>query len=94
MLQNFRRRYLLGSYVVERTPKGWVYCLSGREKEKGAWSRSYSSIASVTLMIARQFWREVEQRDAPHMFDQFLAPLLRGAFSCTKKRLRIWNPEA
>ena len=69
MLQNFRRRYLLGAYVVERTPKGWVYCLSGRDKDKSAWSRPYSSITSVTLVIARQLRREVERRDAPHLFD-------------------------
>ena len=66
MLQNFRRRYLLGSYVVERTPRGWVYCLCGHEKEKGAWSRPYASVTSVTLVIARQLRREVERRDAPH----------------------------
>ncbi len=66
MLQNFRRRYLVGAYVVERTSRGWVYCLSAHEKEKGAWSKPYSSVASVTLMIARQLRREVERRDAPH----------------------------
>jgi hypothetical protein len=69
MLQNFRRRYLLGAYVVERTPNGWAYCPSGREKEKGAWSKPYSSIASVTLMVARQLRREVERRDAPYDVD-------------------------
>ncbi len=66
MLQNIRRRYLLGSYVVERSPNGWRYCLWGRDTEKGAWSRPYSSITSLTLVIARQLRREIERRDTPH----------------------------
>ena len=38
--------------------------LSAHEKENGAWSRTYSSTASLALMIARQLKREVERRDA------------------------------
>lgn len=66
MLQNARRRYLLGVFTVEHTPKGWVFCPSGQERDKGAWSRPYASIASVTLMIARKLRKEVERRDAPY----------------------------
>ena len=66
MLGNFRRRYALAGFTVERTAKGWQFCKSGHEREKGAWSRPYSSIASVTLMVARQLRKEVERRDAPH----------------------------
>jgi hypothetical protein len=69
MLQNIKRRYLLGVYTVERTAKGWQFCRSGHEKEKGAWSRPYSSITSVTLMVARQLRKEVERRDAPYNID-------------------------
>lgn len=69
MLANVKRRYLIGQYSVERTPKGWQFCPAGREKEKGAWSRPYSSIASVTLMVARQLRKEVERRDAPYNID-------------------------
>lgn len=69
MLQNARRRYLLGVFTVERTSQGWQFCRSGQEKERGAWSRPYSSIASVTLMVARQLRREVERRDAPYNVD-------------------------
>jgi len=68
MLQNVRRRYLLGVFTVERTAKGWV-CPSGREKDKTAWSKPYSSIASLSLMIARQLRREVERRDEPYNVD-------------------------
>lgn len=35
MLQNRRRRYLLGVHTVEQTDKGWQFCQSGREREKG-----------------------------------------------------------
>jgi hypothetical protein len=69
MLQNFRRRYLLANYVVERTPAGWIFCLAGHEKEKGAWSRPYSSVSSVTLMVARKLRKEIERRDAPYNID-------------------------
>lgn len=68
-LPNSRRRYLLGTYTVERSAKGWIFCPTGREKEKGAWSRPYSSIPSMTLMIARKLRKEVERRDAPFNID-------------------------
>lgn len=69
MLQNFKRRYALAGFTVERTLKGWQFCKSGQEREKGAWSRPYSSIASVTLMVARQLRHEVERRDEPYNVD-------------------------
>lgn len=69
MLQNFKRRYALAGFTVERDPKGWRYCRSGHEKDRGAWSRPYSSISSVTLMVARQLRKEVERRDAPFNID-------------------------
>lgn len=69
MMERTARRYVLSTYRVECTSKGWVYCPLGREKEKDAWSHPYMSIASVTLMIARQLRKEVERRDTrspPH----------------------------
>lgn len=66
---NFRRRYALAGFTIERRPKGWQYCRSGHEKEKDAWSRPYSSIASVTLMVARELRKEAERRDAPYNVD-------------------------
>lgn len=69
MLQNVGRRYMVGTYVVERRVKDWVFCPAGHEKDKGAWSRPYSSIASVTLMIARSLRQEVERRDGPFNMD-------------------------
>jgi hypothetical protein len=67
MLANFKRRYLLGTYTVERMEKGWMFCPTGHEK--GARSRPYSSIASVMLMVPRQLRKEVERRIAPYNVD-------------------------
>lgn len=67
MLQNFKRTYALADFTVERRIKGWYF---GRQTEdKRTYKGPYSSIASVTLMIARQFRREVERRDAPYNLD-------------------------
>jgi hypothetical protein len=69
MLANVKRRYMLGTFTVERMPAGWKFCKQGHEKEVGAWSKPYSSIASVTLMVARQLKKEIERRDAPFNVD-------------------------
>lgn len=66
---NFKRRYALAGFTVERTIKGWQFCRSGHEKEKDAWSKGYSSVSSVTLMIARKLRAEVERRDAPYSLE-------------------------
>jgi hypothetical protein len=66
-----RARYVLADYTVELRPRGWYF---GRPYEGAASFRGpYASAASVTLMIARQFQREIvrrhqaprEPRDAP-----------------------------
>ena len=67
MLHNFRRIYMLGNFTVERRPKGWFFCRTGYEKDK--WRGPYSSVASVTLMVARELRRDVERRDAPYNID-------------------------
>lgn len=69
MLANAKRRYIVGQYTVERRPAGWVYCLTGHEREAGAWSRPYSSIKSVTLMVARQLQKELARRDELYNID-------------------------
>jgi hypothetical protein len=69
MLANAKRRYLLGTYTVEKSAKGWAFCPMGHEKDKVAWSKPYGSVASVTLMIARRLRKEVERRDAPFSLD-------------------------
>ena len=67
MLQNFRRIYALSDWTVERRAKGWFY---GRYFEKRSeFKGPYKSVASVTLMVARQLRREVERRDRPYRLD-------------------------
>jgi hypothetical protein len=65
MLQNIKRKYALADFSVEyRAGKGWYY---GRQLDKPAtYKGPYSSIASVTLMIARKLRKEVERRDEPY----------------------------
>ena len=67
MLPDVPRRYALADYTVERRAKGWYF---GRQfhPPKG-YAGPYASIASVTLMIARQLRKEVERRDTPRVLD-------------------------
>ena len=67
MPQNFRRIYMLGNFTVERRAKGWFFCRTGHEKDK--WRGPNGSVASVTLMVARELRRDVERRDAPYNID-------------------------
>jgi len=61
MAETARRKYALADYTVELRGRGWYF---GRQYDPPAKYRGpYKSIASVTLMIARQLRREVERRD-------------------------------
>jgi ribosome-associated translation inhibitor RaiA len=56
-----RRKYALADFTVELRGRGWYF---GRQYDAASKYRGpYNSIASVTLMIARQLRREVERRD-------------------------------
>jgi len=67
MLQNTRRIYALADFSVEWRGKGWYF---GRQYQaKAEFKGPYSSVASVTLMIARQLRKEVERRDKPFSLD-------------------------
>ena len=61
MLQNVKRVYMLGTYSVEYRQTGWWYWPSYGEKKEA--KGPYSSMASVTLMIARHLKRELVKRD-------------------------------
>lgn len=66
-IPNIKRVYALREWTVELRPRGWFYFRTyGERQEKGP----YSSIASVTLMIARELLREIAKRDAPHELPQ------------------------
>lgn len=63
MLQNGKRAYMLAEYTVECKRDGWYFGRSARYGEKGEMKGPYSSISSVTLVIARQLKREIIKRD-------------------------------
>ena len=61
MADTGKRKYALADFSVELRGRGWYF---GRQYDPPAKYRGpYKSIASVTLMIARQLRREVERRD-------------------------------
>ncbi len=62
MAETSRRKYALADFTVELRVRGWYF---GRQYDSpGKYRGPYNSIASVTLMIARQLRREVERRDS------------------------------
>lgn len=67
MLANEKRVYALAEYTVEHRTDGWYFGRTsrygGKEERKGP----YCSVASVTLVIARQLKREIAKRDAAHV---------------------------
>jgi hypothetical protein len=62
MLQNGRRAYMLAEYTVEHKKDGWYYGRSARFGDKDEVKGPYGSIASVTLVIARELKREITKR--------------------------------
>ena len=66
MLTNARRVYRLAEFKVEYRPKGWYFTRSAFHGDTEGWRGPYSSMASVTLMIARELKREIAKRDAPY----------------------------
>jgi hypothetical protein len=66
MLASGRRVYMLAEYTVEHKKDGWYFGRSARFGGKEELRGPYSSISSVTLVIARQLKREIAKRDAPH----------------------------
>lgn len=66
MLLNGRRVYMLSEYTVGHKKDGWYFGRSARFGEKEELRGPYSSISSLTLVIARQLKREIAKRDAPH----------------------------
>lgn len=61
MTEAGKRKYALADFTVELRVRGWYF---GRPYDPpGKFRGPYNSIASVTLMIARQLRHEVERRD-------------------------------
>jgi DNA-directed RNA polymerase subunit RPC12/RpoP len=57
-----RYRYALSVWTVEKRGKNWYFALAATHHERGGWKGPYSSIESVTLMLARQLRREITIR--------------------------------
>ncbi len=66
---NGRRVFMLSEYTVEHKKDGWYFGRSARFGEKEELRGPYSSISSLTLVIARQLKREIARRDALHAAD-------------------------
>ncbi len=64
MLDNVKRTYALADFTVVRRGDKWYFWRTARFGDKEERRGPYGSIASVTLMIARQLKREIDQRDA------------------------------
>ena len=57
---NRRPIFALASWTAERRAKGWYICKTDHE---GDWRGPYSTVASVSLMIARELGKELAKRD-------------------------------
>ena len=66
MLANVKRIYALADYTVEGRGDKWYFWRTARFGDKEERKGPYSSLASVTLMIARQLKREITKRDGVH----------------------------
>lgn len=64
MLSNAKRTYMLATFTVELRTKGWFFWPTYGDKTEAR--GPYSSITSVSLMVARQLKREITKRDAVH----------------------------
>ena len=69
MLTNAKRLYRLAEFTVERRARGWYFTRTGRFDDKEEWRGPYSSLPSVTLVIARELKRDIAKRDAPYAID-------------------------
>jgi hypothetical protein len=64
MLQNAKRTYALKEFTVELRPRGWYFWRTYSDKNEAR--GPYSTMASVTLMIARELKKELTKRDGVH----------------------------
>jgi hypothetical protein len=66
MLTNAKRTYLLPDFTAENRGGKWYFWPTARYGDKEEKRGPYSSMASVTLMIARELKRELTRRDQVH----------------------------
>lgn len=60
-----KRVYALADYTVECKANGWYFARTARFGERQQTRGPYASLASLTLMIARELKNEIARRDAP-----------------------------
>jgi hypothetical protein len=70
MLSNTKRTYALADFTVEGRAGQWFYWRTARYGDKEERRGPYSSIASVTLMIARELSNNIAKRDAVHQLPE------------------------
>jgi len=66
MLDNVKRIYALADFTVEGRGDKWFFWRTARYGDKEERRGPYGSIASVTLMIARQLRRDIIKREEQH----------------------------
>jgi hypothetical protein len=66
MLANVKRTYALAEFTVEGRGDQWFFWKTARYGDKEERKGPYRSVASVTLMTARQLGKEITKRDAVH----------------------------
>jgi len=70
MFANAKRIFTLADYTVECRTKGWYYARTARFGDKEEMKGPYNSVASITLMIARELNKEIAKRDAPYQLSE------------------------
>jgi hypothetical protein len=66
MLSNAKRTYALADFTVEGKAGKWFYWKTARYCDREERHGPYSSLASVTLIIARHLKKEITKLDASH----------------------------
>jgi hypothetical protein len=70
MLSNAKRTYALADFTVEGKSGKWFYWRTARYGDLEERHGPYSSIDSVTLMIARQLKKDITKRDCSHQLPE------------------------
>jgi hypothetical protein len=70
MLDNAKRTYALADFTVEGKADKWFYWKTARYGDKEERRGPYGSIASVTLMVARELKNEITKLDSVHQLPE------------------------
>jgi len=70
MLSNVKRTYALADFTVEHRDGKWYYWRTARYGDREERKGPYGSMASVTLMVARELKREIAKREERHQLPE------------------------